>query len=152
MKKNLYVTRDAWNSAGREEKFRLANFGQVPSYISLMTALDYFELTTQVQRFFFESVATKRSKEIELDGALFRYVKVAPGLYHTFRKENGFFIASPEKALIDAFYLMSFGRYRFDLASLDASKFDRRQMSRLIQDYPQRTKEMLVRHGYISTA
>ena len=79
MKKNMYVSREEWEAAGREDKFLLANMGQVPSYISLMTALYYYEITTQVQRDFFESVAVKRSKEIHLESTIFRYVKVSPG-------------------------------------------------------------------------
>ena len=106
MKKNMYVLKEVWNAAGREDKFQLANMGQVPSYISLMTALDYYEITTQMQRDFFESVAVKRSKEIIMDGSVFRYVKLAANLYNEFKKEKNFFIATPEKALLDAFYLM----------------------------------------------
>ena len=106
-KKNLYVRREVWNAAARDEKFVLANLGQVPSYLSLSTALDYYEITTQVTRNFFESVAVKRTKEILLDGSVFRYAKVTGTLYFGFKKEKGFFIATPEKALLDAFYLLS---------------------------------------------
>ena len=42
MKRNLYVRRDVWNAAGINEKFALANLGQVPSYISLTSALEYY--------------------------------------------------------------------------------------------------------------
>ena len=149
MKRNIYVLKDSWNAAGREDKFQLANMGQVPSYISLMTALDYYEVTTQVQRDFFESVAVKRSKEIELNGSVFRYVKLAEDLYHTFKKEEDFFIATPEKALLDAFYLMSYGRYSFDLSSLDATKLDRNEIERLSREFPLRTKKLLKRYGYL---
>ena len=149
MKRNIYVLNDSWNAAGREDKFQLANMGQVPSYISLMTALDYYEVTTQVQRDFFESVAVRRSKEIELNGSVFRYVKLAEALYNTFKKEEDFFIATPEKALLDAFYLMSYGRYSFDLSSLDATKLDRKEIERLSREFPQRTKNLLKRYGYL---
>lgn len=148
-KKNLYVFREVWNAAGREDKFRLANLGQVPSYISLMTALDYYEITTQVQRDFFESVAVKRSKEVNINGSVFRYVKLAAHLYNEFKKENDFFIATPEKALIDAFYLMSYGRYSLDLSSLNAAKFDRKEIERLGRKFPLKTKNLLMRYGYL---
>ena len=151
IKKNMYVTREAWSRAGREDKFLLANLGQVPSYISLMTALDYFEITTQVQRNFFESVAVKRSKEIDVDGTVFRYVKLASNLYNTFTKEKDFFIATPEKALLDAFYLMSYGRYSLDLSSLDAAKFERKEIERLSRKFPLITKNMLKKYGYLPT-
>ena len=49
VKRNMYVLREVWNTAGVAEKFLLVNMGQMPSYISLMTALEYYELTTQMQ-------------------------------------------------------------------------------------------------------
>lgn len=149
LKKNMYVLREAWDAAGREDKFLLANMGQVPSYISLMTALDYYEITTQLQRDYFESVAVKRSKEIDLGGSVFRYVKIATELYQEFRKEKGFFIATPEKALLDAFYLMSYGRYSLDISSLDTAKLDRSEIERLSLKFPLKTKNMLNKYGYL---
>jgi len=149
MKKNMYVLREVWNAAGRLEKFQLANMGQVPSYISLTTALDYYEITTQVQRNFFESVAVKRSKEINLDGSVFRYAKVTNALYYEFKKEKGFFIATPEKAFMDAVYLMSYGRYGLDISALDATKLDMEEIERLSLEFPLRTKNMLKKYGYL---
>ena len=149
MKKNVYVRRDVWNVAGREEKFLLVNLGQVPSYISLMTALDYYEITTQVLRDFFESVATKRTKEINLNGSVFRYAKVTETLYFGFKKEKGFFIATPEKALLDAFYLMSYGRYTLDISALDRPKFDKDEIKRLSRGFPLKTRNMLKKYGYL---
>ena len=128
VKRNMYVLRDIWNATGREEKFVLVNLCQVPSYISLMTALDYYEITTQVQRDFYESVAIKRTKEIHLSGSIFRYVKINSALYFGFKKEKDFFIATPEKALVDAFYLMSYGRYALDISALSEEKLDKEEI------------------------
>jgi len=152
MKRNMYVLPEVWNATGREEKFIIANLGQTPSYISLMTALDYYEITTQIQRDFFESIAVKRTKENALNGSVFRYTKIAPNLYFGFKKENGVFIATPEKALLDAFYLMSFGRYTLDLSALDAEKFDNAEMKCLADKFPVRTLNMLKKYGYFKTA
>ena len=151
IKKNVYVRQDLWDAIGIEEKFLLANLGQVPSYLSLMTALAYYETTTQVLRDFFESVATKRTKEINVKGSVFRYTKVASGLYFGFRKEKNFFIATPEKALLDAFYLMSYGRYSLDITALDATKLDREEVNRLSKKFPLRTRKMLNKYGYLKT-
>ena len=148
-KKNIYVLRDVWNAASWEDKLRLANLGQVPSYISLMTALDHYQITTQMQRDFIESVAVKRSKEISMNGSIFRYAKMAGNLYHTFKKEKDYFIATPEKALLDCFYLMSYGRYNIDLSSLDATRLDRREIKRLSREFPLRTTNQLKRNGYL---
>lgn len=152
MKKNVYVRREVWNAAGVEEKFLLANLGQVPSYISLMSALEYYEVTTQVLRDSFESVAIKRTKEVNVNGSVFRYAKVASSLYFGFKKEKGFFIASPEKALLDAFYLMSYGRYALDISALDATKIDGDEVKRLCTEFPLKTRSMLKKYGYLKTA
>ena len=152
MKKNVYVRREVWNTAGIEDKFLLANLGQVPSYISLMTALEYYEITTQVLRNFFESVAVKRTKEIHMNGSVFRYTKIAGDYYYGFKRESGFFIAAPEKALLDAVYLMSYGRYSLDISSLDATKLDREEIKRLSMGFPLKTRNMLEKYGYLKTA
>jgi len=152
MKKNMYVRREVWNAAGIEDKFLLANLGQVPSYISLMTALEYYEITTQVLRDFYESIAVKRTKEINLNGCFFRYTKVNNDLYYAFKKEKGFFIATPEKALLDAVYLMSYGRYSLDIPSLDTTKLDRNEIKRLSIGFPLKTRKMLKTYGYLKTA
>ena len=149
VKRNMYVLRDVWEATGREKKFVLVNLGQVPSYISLMSALDYYEITTQVQRDFFESVAIKRTKEIYIDGSIFRYVKVNSALYFGFKKEKDFFIATPEKALVDAFYLMSYGRYALDISALSAEKLDRKEIRRISKDFPLKTRRMLKKYGYL---
>ena len=152
IKKNIYVRQDVWDASGIEEKFLLANLWQIPSYLSLMTALGYYEATTQVLRDFFESVATKRTKEINVKGSVFRYTKVASSLYFGFKKEKNFFIATPEKALLDAFYLMSYGRYSLDISALDATKLDMEEVNRLSKKFPLRTRKMLKKYGYLKTA
>jgi predicted transcriptional regulator of viral defense system len=149
VKRNMYVLRERWIASGREEKFQLANLGQVPSYISLMTALDYYEITTQVQREFIESVAVKRTKEIQMPRSVFRYTRISNPLYFGFSKHNGFFIATPEKAFLDAMYLMSLGRYHLDITSIDGSKIKRGEIRRMISAFPMKTKKLLEKHGYL---
>jgi hypothetical protein len=104
-----------------------------------------------VQRDFFESIAVKRTKEIQIDDSFFRYSKVASALYYGFKKEKDFFIATPEKALLDAFYLMSYGRYALDISAVDAEKLDSEEIRRLSKEFPLKTKGMLKEHGYLET-
>ncbi|MDH3259066.1 MAG: hypothetical protein OEM19_06345 [Deltaproteobacteria bacterium] len=148
LKRNLYVLREKWKILEKEEKFILANLMQVPSYISLMTALDYYEITTQMQRDFIESVAVKRTKEKEVEYITFRYTKVSEDLYFDFRREKGFFIATPEKALLDTIYLSSLGRYSIDHASIDIGKLDREHIERLAAKFPQKTSTLLAKYEY----
>jgi predicted transcriptional regulator of viral defense system len=152
LKRNTYILRERWNTASREEKFTLANLGQVPSYISLMTAMDYFEITTQVQRDIIESTALKRTKEISLNGSLLRYSKVSQKLYFGFTRHQEFFIATPEKAFLDAVYLFSLGRYALDFAALDKDRLNRTEIMHMIRNYPLKTKRFLEKNGYFSSA
>ena len=151
IKRNLYVLREAWEAATKENKFIVANLGQTPSYISLMTALDYHDITTQMQRNFFESIAIQRTKTISVNGTVFRYSKISQDLYFGFKKMDGFFIACPEKALLDALYLASFGRYAFDFPSLALEKINRLKIEELGRNYPKRVINRLRSYGYFQT-
>ena len=151
IKRNLYMLREAWTAAGVEEKFILANLGQTPSYISLLTALDYHNITTQMQRNFIESVAVQRTKTISVRGTVFRYSKIASTLYFGFSRKDEYFIASPEKALLDAVYLVSFGRYALDFSSIDHEKINKREIEKISLLYPRRTRNFLRRYGYLKT-
>jgi hypothetical protein len=152
LKRNVYVLRERWQAASREERFVLANVGQVPSYISLMTALDYHNITTQMQRGVVESVVVKRTKEIPLNDSVFRYTKVSRPLYFGFIRQQDFFMATPEKAFLDAMYLMSFGRYALDFTAIDSDKLNREEIRRLSRRYPLKTRKMLEKHGYLGPA
>jgi predicted transcriptional regulator of viral defense system len=151
-KRDMYILREKWIHFDREKKFEIANLLQVPSYISLITALDYYEITTQMQQSFIESIAIKRTTEFDINGTTFNYTRLNQTLYNGFLKRDNFFIATPEKALLDACYLMSLGRYSFDLSSIDKDKFDRESFSRLVQKFPETTKNFIGKHGSFSTA
>lgn len=152
LKRNIYLQRERWQVASREERFALANLGQTPSYISLLSALDYHEITTQMQRGLIESVAVKRTKEISFNGSVFRYTKVSRDLYFGFIRQQDFFIATPEKAFLDAMYLMSFGHYALDLTAIDSDKLNRDEIRRLSRQYPMKTRKKLETNGYLRKA
>lgn len=152
LKRNLYVRKDRWESLDREEVLELANLLQVPSYVSLMTALDIHQVTTQMQRAFIESIVLHRTREMEIGDTIFHFTQITGRLYFGFRKENGVFIATPEKAILDASYLMSLGRYRFDIASIDADRLNRTELRKMSKRFPERTRELLGKYGYPEVA
>ena len=145
LKNNFYTTAGKWKRLTRSDLFKLANVLQVPSYISLMSALAYYDVTTQVQSNYQESVCLKRSVIYSVREAVFHYVKVREDYYSDFIKRDGIFIATGEKALLDAVYLYSFGKYKFDMDSLDMKKMDLKELKRLIKNYPQKTKDAMRR-------
>lgn len=145
LKRNCYIRRDSWRHLDREQKFAIAAILQTPSYISLLTALDYYQVTTQVQQDFIESVAQQRTKSVTIESTVFMFSKLQPDLYFDFSKVKDFFIASPEKALFDALYLSSMGKYRLDFSSIDYTKFDRTTLEKLAVLFPEKTVRLYQR-------
>jgi len=152
IKRDFYVLSQKWSSSSLEDRFILANLIQVPSYISLMTALSYYEVTTQLQRDFIESVVYYRTKHVEVNDSSFNYSKINRELYFGFTKLNGFFIASPEKAFLDAFYLKSLKKYNFDLTSINFDKLNMKLIASMAVKYPILTRKRLLKYGYIKTS
>jgi len=77
-----------------------------PSYISLISALAYHGLTTQIPRVVYV-VSTKRHKPIRnIEGFDIAFKHVKKDLMFGYHKElNGnLFIADPEKAIVDIYY------------------------------------------------
>ncbi len=149
LKRNTYVLSERWRAASRAERFALANLGQSPSYISLLSALDHYEITTQIQRETIESMAIRRTRELSMGSSLFLYTKIKRALYFGFVRQQGFFIALPEKAFLDAVYLMTFGRYALDLTAIDGEKLDRKEIVRMSRSFPLKTRETLAKYGYL---
>lgn len=141
LKNNFYVLSEDWRNVSREGLLRITNYLQVPSYISFMTALSYYEVTTQVQRDFVESAAPRRSAIFKAGGTEFDFYKLDRRYYFGFEKKDGIFIASKEKAFVDAMYLYSFGKYRIDTASLDTGKLDAGKIRQILKVFPARTAD-----------
>ena len=149
LKNGFYTTSWKWENLTRWDFFTIANILQVPSYISLMSALAYYEVTTQAQNNYQESICLKRSIVYNVREMVFNYVKVQNQFYGDFVKTDGIFIATKEKAFLDSAYLYSFGKYKFDVDSLDMKKLDIKKIRSIIKIYPQKTKETVKRLCWI---
>ena len=122
LKKDLYITKTKFQYLTEEQFFQIANLLQIPSYISLTTALSYYNISTQQQRNFIESIALKRSKSTIINKIEFTYSLVKENLYNGFELRDNFFIALPEKALADSIYLTSLKKYNCDFDAIDFKK------------------------------
>jgi predicted transcriptional regulator of viral defense system len=143
LKKNFYVLTERWENFSKEDFLKISNFLQVPSYISFLTALSLYEVTTQVQRNYFESVSLKRSVRFNIKGVTFNFYKLKKKYYFDFIKKDDIFIATREKAFIDSVYLYSFGKYKIDFSSLDLDKLDKNRIKKILRLYPQKTKSVV---------
>jgi len=140
LKRNFYILKEKWDNIIQSQKFELANILQVPSYISLMTALSFYEYTTQVQQKFVESISFYRTFTKDIEGVVFNYSRIKRDYYFGFSKKNNIFIASPEKAFIDSLYLNYLGKYNLDLSSLNLEKIDRKSCENILKRYPSKFK------------
>ena len=145
LKKNFYILTQNWDlvATANNDLLRIANYLQVPSYISFMTALAYYEITTQVQRNFIESTGLKRSIQYEVKNTAFNYYKLKKEYYFDFIRQDALFIATKEKAFLDAVYLYSFGKYALDFTALDLDKLGKGRITKLIRRYPKRMQDIV---------
>lgn len=141
IKKNIYVLSFRWQTLGIEDLFRISTFLRVPSYISLTTALSYYGVTTQMQQNTLESLTTKITKRYEVDNVIFSFYKVKEMYFTNYEKMNGFFIAKPEKAYLDAVYLYSFGKYSFDSDAIDYQKLEKMSVIKIAENFPGKVKK-----------
>ncbi len=152
LKRDMYVRAERWPFLNQEEKFQLANLLQSPSYISLLTALSWYEISTQIPQDYIESVALKRTKKIQVQNTVFQYLKIKKSLYFGFVRRQRFFIAEPEKAFLDALYLFTLGRYFLDLDALDFSRFDWEKIKRWLPQFPPAVQKKVLVYEPTGTA
>jgi len=108
LKKGLYVSADFYgkNKNDISYLFYLANILRKPSYISSWTALQYYNLTTEIIHII-TSVTPKITRNYETKIGTFSYQSIKEDLFSDFslvKNKFDFFIASPSKALFDLLY------------------------------------------------
>jgi len=152
IRRDMYVLFEKWAAMSQEEKFVIANLIQVPSYISLMTALNYYEITTQLQQNFVESIAIRRTREVSIEDTVFHYTKMKPELYFGFKRIRGFFIAEREKAFVDALYFKSLGRRSVDVSSVDLDKLDWERVLQISTSFPKGVQRLVEEYARVRKA
>lgn len=108
LKKGLYVSTDFYNNNKKNISylFYLANIIRQPSYISTWTALQYYNMATEIIHII-TSVTPKITRTHKTKISTFSYQNIKEDLFTDFSLIEGefsFFIASPSKALFDLFY------------------------------------------------
>lgn len=109
LKRGLYVTTDFYNKHRNDTSylFYLSNILRSPSYISSWTALQYYNLATEIIHTI-TAVTTKVTRSYKTKIGAFSYQSIKKDLFSDFALiKNGdfeFFIATPAKALFDLLY------------------------------------------------
>lgn len=109
LKKGLYIFSEEYRKIQPSALF-IANFLTSPSYLSLEYALGFYNLILEKVNVI-TSISTKKTSVFQNCLGRFEYRSIKEKLFFGFKKEidnyQEFFIALPEKALIDYFYLNS---------------------------------------------
>ena len=116
LKNGLYISADFFNKNRSNifYSFYLANIIRTPSYISSWSALQFYNLTTEVIRTI-TSITPKVTRSYETKAGIFTYQSIKESLFSNFSLIQGksmdgqsakldFYIASPAKALFDLLY------------------------------------------------
>jgi len=109
LKRGIYILDEAYTKAQPDPLF-VANYLLEPSYLSLEFALSYYGLIPEAARTY-TSVSTKHSRAFDNMLGRFTYRTVKPSLFFGYEPRQAglreVLIATPEKALLDYFYLNS---------------------------------------------
>lgn len=102
--RGIYYTKDA-------SEYEIASNIVYPSYVSLISALRFHNLTEQIPNTIYV-ITTKRHKPIEdLNGYRVEFKNIKKDRMFGYRKIDDAFVADPEKAVIDMIYLNLFREY-----------------------------------------
>lgn len=141
IKRGYYALPERVRSAGTEALFEAANRLISPSYISLLTALSYHGISSQVPSEVYESVTHTKSATLDVEDIQFRYLRLPEKYWFGFEKIKNFFMAKPEKALCEAVYLMSMGRYALDVQAINMKKIDIAILSKYLKRFPKKAQK-----------
>jgi len=120
LKRGLYIFSSQWRKIQPSVLF-MANFLVLPSYVSLEQALGFYEIIPEKVTVI-TSVTSKKTKIFKNLVGSFEYRSIKEYLFFGFKKEidnnQEFFIALPEKALLDYFYLNN--HFQGDFSELES--------------------------------
>ncbi len=123
---------------------RIVNSIYFPSYLSFEAALAKYGIISQIPYTLMFATPLK-TKTIQLGNYRVEYRSIKGNLFfgYTINKE-GLFIATPEKALFDMYYLYSFGKTNFDFKAVDQTKVNMKTVKIMIQKYfpPSKAKNL----------
>jgi predicted transcriptional regulator of viral defense system len=143
LKREMFLVADSVANLGSKELFFISNNLMTPSYVSLTTALSYYEITTQQPQSAVSAVTILPKKVIDAGPIRWTFFQLKKNFYFGFKKIEEVFIAEPEKAIVDIALLVSFGRYAVDLSAIDFKKFDWKKVEKYGRRFPGRTQALI---------
>lgn len=102
--RGIYYTQNA-------SEYEAASSILYPSYISLVSALRFHNLTEQIPNIIYVISNKKHTPINDLNGYKVQFIKIKKELMYGYSRIDGAFVAEPEKIVIDSFYLNRFIEY-----------------------------------------
>ncbi len=122
----------------------IANQIYFPSYLSFESALSRWGILSQIP--YVLSFATSlKTKKIAIEKTKIEYRKIKKELFFGFSSQKGIYIAFPEKALLDTFYLASFGKLKINFEKLDYSKIQKKKLFLWLKKFPSKTQKLALK-------
>lgn len=115
------------------DDFQIANFLYSPSYVSLETALSFYNI---IDGFPYQitSITSKKTKTIQTLDKEFAYFRIKPKLFWGYEKKENFLIAYPEKALLDYLYFCGKGLRNFEPDDFDLKQINKKLLADFIKN------------------
>jgi len=135
LRRDLYLLKNSTVS-----DFEIGNKLLEPSYISFESALNFWEMTTQLPEII--TSAARRSKKLIVRDNEYTYSHLSKKLFSFgIVRKNNFFIACPEKSILDLIYYASLGKRSMTFDDLDTSKLDKKKFLSYLKEYPKTMKK-----------
>ncbi len=120
---------------------KIANEIYFPSYLSFESALSKWGILSQIP-YSLTFATTLKTKRVEIENITIEYRKIKEELFFGYTLLKGVWVAKPEKALCDTFYLVSLGKLKFNFENLDLRKIQKNNFFKLIKKYPLKTQKL----------
>ncbi len=148
LKRGVYIFSDQWSGVEVSPLF-VANYLVYPSYISLEYAMGYYGLVPEKVTVY-TSVTTKKTNIFRNELGRYEYSSIKKDLFYGFIKESEsgqeYFMAEPEKALVDFFYFKTDYRGKFDefesLRLQNLEQLDKEKILRYSSKFTKRVKHI----------
>ncbi len=121
---------------------RIAGQLYFPCYLSFEYALSRFGVLNLVP-YALTFATTKKTKALYILERRVDYRQIRPDLFFGFDMADGYYIAKPEKALLDLAYLAVLGKASMPADELDLRSLSPRVLDELAKRFPPRVRELI---------
>jgi len=121
---------------------KIANQIYYPSYLSFESALALWGILSQIP-YNLTFATILKPKSLIFENRKIEYRKLKKELFFGYNFKNGLYLAEPEKALLDTFYLASLGKLKINFSQLDYLKIDKKKFLNWLKKYPSKTKNLI---------